>query len=102
MLGPIGSEGGPSRGFAAAPSAKTAAASPEQKKLRKACEEFESVMLGIVFKQMSASAKGGMLDQSAANKTWRDMLEDERAKSMAQAGGIGLADSLYRELEQRL
>ena len=91
MLGPIG-----------ATATDLQASTPEQKKLRKACEEFESVMLGIVYKQMSASAKGGMLDQSAANKTWRDMLDDERAQSMAQAGGIGLADALYRDLVDRV
>ncbi len=91
MLGPIGAK-----------ATDATAGTAEQKKLRSACEEFESVMLGIVFKQMSASAKGGMLDQSAANKTWRDMLEDERAKSMAKAGGIGLADALYRDLVDRV
>ena len=91
MLGPVGS---------AAFDPKTA--SPEQKKLRKACEEFESVMLGIVYKQMSATAKGGMLDQGAANKQWKDMLDDERAKSMTAAGGIGLADALYRDLADRV
>jgi Rod binding domain-containing protein len=91
MLGPVTA--------AAAPADAKAA---EKKKLRTACEDFESVMLGIVFKQMSASAKGGMLDQSAANKQWREMLDDERAKSMAASGGIGLADHLYRDLERRL
>lgn len=91
MLGPIGTK-----------ATDADASKPEQRKLRKACEEFESVMLGIVFKQMSASAKGGMLDQSAATKTWRDMLDDERAKTMAQAGGIGLADALYRDLADRV
>ena len=91
MLGPIGAK-----------AADLAQGNPEHKKLRKACEEFESVMLGIVFKQMSASAKGGMLDQGQATKTWKDMLEDERAKNMAAAGGIGLADALYRDLVDRV
>lgn len=91
MLGPIGAK-----------AADASQANPEHKKLRKACEEFESVMLGIVFKQMSATSKGGMLDQSAANKQWKDMLEDERAKNMAASGGIGLADALYRDLVDRV
>ena len=91
MLGPI-------TGAAASQDAS----SPEKKKLKQACQDFESVMLGIVFKQMSASAKGGMLDQSAANKQWREMLDDERAKNMAASGGIGLAEHLYRDLERRL
>lgn len=92
MLGPLGGAG--------------AAATPkelEKAKLKQACQDFEAVMLGIVFKQMSEGAVGGDgLDKGAANQTWRDMLSDERAKSMSQAGGLGLADSLYRDLVDRV
>ena len=71
----------------------------EEKKLHKACGEFESVMLGQVFKQMRASVQtSDPLNQGAANSTFREMFDDEMSKKMAENGGIGLADSLYRQL----
>jgi len=82
----------------------TAPATPEQKKLMGACKDFESVMLGMVFKQMeaSSSAKDDPLAKGAGADTWRDMLADERAKTMSQNGGLGLADSIYRQLANRV
>jgi peptidoglycan hydrolase FlgJ len=71
----------------------------EQKKLFKAAQEFESVMLGMVFKQMRASVgSSDPLDQGQANKIFKDMLDDEYSKTFAAAGGIGLADTLYRQM----
>lgn len=90
MLGPVAS------------THATPALSPEKAKLKQACQDFESVMMGIVFKKMHESSTGSdALDKGAANQTWRDMLADERVKAMSQAGGIGLADSLYRDLSER-
>ena len=77
-------------------------AKPESKaqhELMKACKDFESVMLTQVFKQMRASVDSNdPLNQGAANKTYREMLDDEWGKSMAANGGIGLADAIYRQL----
>lgn len=73
--------------------------SPEQQKLMKACRDFESVMLGSVLKQMRATVQSSdPLNQGAANDTFRGMLDEEMSKSMATHGGIGLADSIYRQL----
>lgn len=95
MLGPVGSTNA-----AAGPADARAA---EKAKLKQACQDFESVMMGIVYKKMHETSTGGdALDKGAANQTWRDMLADERVKSMSQAGGIGLAESLYRDLETRI
>lgn len=92
MLGPIGSTPAP-----------TDAKAAEKAKLKQACVDFESVMMGIVFKKMHETSSGGdALDKGAANQTWRDMLADERVKAMSQAGGIGLADALYRDLQDRV
>ena len=33
-----------------------------------------------------------------AEKIWRSMLVDELGKGMAKAGGIGIADSIQREM----
>lgn len=77
---------------------------PEQKKLMGACQDFEAVMLGMVFKQMNSMgmAKDDPLNKGAGSDTWRDMLADERAKNMAKSGGIGLAEGIYRQLANRV
>jgi Rod binding domain-containing protein len=75
---------------------------PEQKRLMKAAKDFEAVMLGMVLKQMHQTSGADPLGGGAANQTWRDMLADERARSMAQGGGLGLADSIYQQLAQRV
>lgn len=94
MLGPIEGAGG-MPALKPLPKPKTS----EEKKLFDACREFESVMLGMVFKQMqSSSLSADPLEQSHAYRTFKDMQSDETAKGMAKAGGIGLADSLYRQL----
>lgn len=74
---------------------------PEQKKLWQAAKDFEGVMLGLVFKQMQASQGGDLLGGGAANRTWKELLNDERAKSLAQRGGLGLADAIYQQLALR-
>jgi flagellar protein FlgJ len=76
----------------------------EQKKLWKTCQDFESVMLSQMFKEMQASVKsdGDSLNQGTANETYREMLSDEQAKVMASAGGIGLADGIYRQLSNQV
>lgn len=76
---------------------------PQQKKLMGACQDFESVMLAMVFKQMgTASTSDDPLSKGAGADTWRDMLTEERAKAMSRSGGIGLADSIYRQLANRV
>ncbi|MDB5095592.1 MAG: flagellar biosynthesis protein FlgJ [Cyanobacteria bacterium RYN_339] len=76
---------------------------PEQKKLMGACKDFESVMLGMVFKQMgAANGKDDPLSKGAGADTWRDMLADERAKEMTKSGGLGLADGIYHQLANRV
>lgn len=77
---------------------------PQQKKLMGACQDFEAVMLSMVFKKMgeSAASKDDPLNKGAGSDTWRDMLADERAKQMSKTGSIGLADTIYRQLANRV
>ena len=77
---------------------------PQQKKLMGACQDFESVMLGMVFKQLDqmSGADKDPMTKGAGSETWRDMLSEERAKQMSKTGGIGLADSIYRQLANRV
>jgi Rod binding domain-containing protein len=68
-------------------------------KARAAAEDFEAVFLNTMFSQMFTDIDGdGPFGGSQATGVWRSFLTDEYAKSFAKNGGIGLADSVYRNL----
>jgi Rod binding domain-containing protein len=81
----LGSTGGPS------PDAKA--------KARANAVDFEAMFLSTMFNNMFTSVEGeGPFGGSGAGGVWRSFLSDEYAKSFAKAGGVGIADSVYRSL----
>ena len=73
---------------------------PAQKALWSTCQDFESVMLGMVLKQMRSTVQtSDPLGKGMANQTYREMLDDEMGKQMARSNGIGLAEGIYRQLK---
>lgn len=77
---------------------------PEQKekRLREACEGFESIFIQKMWQQMRATLPQNGLLHSRDEKMWQDMYDQELAKSMASVGGIGLADMMYEQLSRNL
>ena len=67
-------------------------------KARAAAQDFEAVFLNSMFSHMFANVNEGPFSGGEAAKTWRSFLTDEYAKNFAKAGGIGIADSVYKEL----
>jgi peptidoglycan hydrolase FlgJ len=68
-------------------------------KARAQATDFESVFLSTMFSQMFTDIGGeGPFGGGGAAGVWRSFLSDEYAKSFAKAGGIGLADHVYRAL----
>lgn len=67
---------------------------------RTAAVQFEQVFLSKVLGEMFSSIGGdGPLGTAGpGGAVWRSMLTDQFAKQFAQHGGIGLADSVQREL----
>ncbi|SHN69416.1 rod-binding protein [Desulfovibrio litoralis] len=78
---------------------------PEQskeKKLREACEGFESIFIQKMWEQMRKTVpKEGYL-HSKDEEIYQSMFDQEFAKKMSSAGGIGLGDMLYEQLSQQL
>lgn len=72
---------------------------PVNVKTRAAAVDFEAVFLNQMFGQMFSGISGeGPMGGSGATGVWRSFLTDEYAKSFAKAGGIGIADQVYRQL----
>jgi Rod binding domain-containing protein len=70
-----------------------------QAKARANAVDFEAMFLSTMFSHMFTGTDGdGPFGGGGAGGVWRSFLSDEYAKSFAKAGGIGLADSVYRSL----
>ena len=64
-----------------------------------AAQDFEAVFLNSMFQHMFTKVDGdGPFGGGGATGVWRSMLTDQYARSFARAGGIGIADQVYRAL----
>ena len=74
----------------------------KEAKLRKACQGFESVFISKLFAQMRATVpKDGMLHGQYEDQYY-SMFDKAMCDKMAESGGIGLADMMYRQLKSRV
>jgi murein DD-endopeptidase MepM/ murein hydrolase activator NlpD len=74
----------------------------ERQKVTELAQEFESIMMLQMLRQMRQT----MLDEEDGEKglsaeTMTDTVNTELARQLSRAGGIGIADSLLRALDQR-
>jgi flagellar protein FlgJ len=89
---PIGSTTAPALATAGTKSAGDA-------KARAASVDFEGVFLNSMFSQMFTGIDGeGPFGAGPAVGIWRSFLTEQYAQSFAKAGGIGIADHVYRAL----
>ena len=66
---------------------------------RAAAQDFEAVYLNTMFQQMFTGVDGeGPFGGGAGASVWRSFLTDEYARTFAKAGGVGIADHVYRTL----
>jgi len=74
----------------------------DKAQLRKACIEFESYFVHMMFKEMrkSVDSLGGIFPKGQAEQIFEDMLDEEVAKAIANGRGIGLADMMYKQMEK--
>jgi len=69
------------------------------RKARQAAEKFEAVFLSQILKSMSVGIKSkGLFSGGSGEAIFKGVMNDEIAKQIARNGGIGLADSVYREI----
>jgi flagellar protein FlgJ len=73
-------------------------------KLKKACSDFESVLIYYMFKNMRQSIpKSGYLKQSPGKDTYSMMFDQKIAEELANKGkGAGLQNTLFEQLNNRL
>lgn len=82
----------------------SAAKNGDEAELRKACTEFESYFLQMMYKEMrkTVHSEGGLFPKSQAEQIFQDMLDEENCKKVAESGnGLGLAEMLYKQLSNQ-
>ena len=71
------------------------------KQLKKVSQDFESIFLSYMLKQMRKTVpEDPLFGNSTAKRIFYEMYDEAVAKELARAGGIGLAIILYKQLSQ--
>jgi len=74
-------------------------ASPTERAARAAAEDFESVFLSQMLAPMFETVEtDSMFGGGHAEGIYRSMMVEEIGKEISRAGGIGIADEIYREI----
>ena len=84
------------------PASRMASHVDKKSKLYEQCQEFESIFVKMMLKEMrnSVDKSDSLLSGGWAEDIYSDMLDDEYSKSMAKTAGFGLSDQLYKQLAQ--
>lgn len=82
---------------------KKAAEEKDDKKLREACRNLESVFLNIMFSSMrNTIQKSDLIGDSFASGIYEDMLYEKYAEEASKGKGLGLGEMLYEQLSRNI
>ena len=80
-----------------------AAKSQQDKELKEACKGFEAMFLNMMYKEMRATVpEDTLFGESNTQKIFRDMHDEKLMENIADGGGLGLADMLYKQLSPQV
>jgi flagellar protein FlgJ len=72
---------------------------PMKAKALTQAQNFEGMFINSMFSQMTNGLKGeGPFGSTTGTGIWRSMQIEQYSKSFAQAGGVGIANEVYRTL----
>jgi peptidoglycan hydrolase FlgJ len=81
---------------------KNALAKNDDKDLKNVCQEFEGILLNMMYQQMKATVpESGFLPDDPANGIFQSMLDDKLVEEASKSGSLGLADLLYKQLRRQ-
>lgn len=73
----------------------------EERRLRQACQDLEGVFMRYVVREMKLiSRQQGVSPGTAGAEQYGTLIEETMAKALTEAGGVGIADLLYRQLRE--
>ena len=76
----------------------------QEKRLREASEMYERHFLNEMMKAMRKTVPegGGFMKGSFAQKIYRDQLDQQYVQAWSKKGGVGLADMIYQQIQERV
>ncbi len=81
---------------------KKAAESGDKTALKKACQDFESIFVQMIFKNMRSTVpEDSLLEKSQAQSIFEGMLDEELSKKVAGTSGMGIANMLFNQLDKK-
>jgi len=73
----------------------------QEKKLRKACADFESIFLYQMLKTMrNTIPQSGLTNKMTGKDTYQAMMDQKIAEELANKGGMGIQGALYHQLQK--
>lgn len=74
----------------------------DDKELKKACQQFEAIMLDMMYKQMKATVvKSDFVQKDAGRDIFESMLDESLVEEASKTGSFGLAESLFKQLSKQ-
>ena len=74
----------------------------KEKKLRKACADFEAIMLNQLLSTARQSMpEGGLFGGGHAEEMYRSMQDEELSKHLTQGKGMGLGELLFQQISKQ-
>jgi len=82
---------------------KSAPETPDQRRLRKAAQEFEGLLLAELWKESGSDISAPFGESSSAeSETMNSLAIETMSAALAQRGGLGIARMLMHQLEPSL
>lgn len=70
-------------------------------RLRKACQDFESLLIGQMLKSMKETVtKSDLFGSREKEEMFQSMLDEQTAIEMSRSGSLGIAEMLYKQLSR--
>ncbi|MDP4093807.1 MAG: rod-binding protein [Bacillota bacterium] len=77
--------------------------SKDEKQLKSVCQDFESIMLNMMYKEMKATVpKSDLIPEDSGNDIFTSMMDEDLMNEASKGNGIGLGDMLYKQLSKQL
>ncbi len=81
---------------------EAAAQNSDDRELKKVCQEFEAIMLNMMYKQMKGTIiKSYLIEEDPGTAIFESMADEELMNQASKTGTLGLAQSLYKQLSRQ-
>ncbi len=74
----------------------------DEKRLEKACQEFESIFIHQMMKTMRQTIpRTGFMTEGKERNIFQALFDEEISKNISKSGGLGLGKMLHRQMEKK-